>query len=177
MSSYSVLDSHEASGSGYELRKYSPQKRTVSVVGRMYFLPIPSTVFLKYWDKRRTILFTGMIKGDLVYQSLFPNVHYNGVCLGGTFYEDENSWNTHFCHKNKKIDDLVARFWSSDFNDYDNWSEGFHALRGNYGYLRDWKNLTMEQAIEKLYWGLIGSADDFILQCIEGLPALLEYDR
>ena len=175
MMKYSVLDKHEANGEGYEVRKYLPHKRTVSVCNRFYFIPIPYIVFMRYWDMHCTIFFNAIAKesDDVVYRACLPNINRNnGICLGGW----GDVWKTHFKHsRNATMDDLVSRFWASDFDDFENWTESKYAMRGNYGYFRKWGNLSLEEAVKKVNYHPI-MLNDFILQCIDGLETLMEYD-
>ena len=82
----------------------------------------------------------------------------------------------HFCQRPTwGIDALISHFWSSDFDMASEWSASYYAVKNNYGCFREWKALTLEQAIAKLSWNPI-TLNDFILQCIDGLPTLIKWD-
>lgn len=154
MANYRVLERDEAEGEGFEIRKYPPAKRTISVCGRTYFLPFPYIVFGFFWTPRYTCLSTAFAKdSDSIFFPCLPNVHNNYiVCLGGGWHEED--WTSHFSHDPKyTCDELISRFWQSDFHDIREWDYGSDAIDASYLSFHNWARLSPDDVMSRLSFG------------------------
>jgi hypothetical protein len=169
---YKVLSEFFHDGEGWEVRKYTPQKRTVIVGGREYFLQFPWLVFMKLISKRNAYLSLAFAKEDdfRVYAPLLPNcgLYTNRniwtVCLGSGYTEIEYG---HYLQRSEiKFDAFVARFWSTRFDSYDGWDLAKDASYDIFGYsrLHAWGRMNLSEILDRLHlpYGSI-SLDDFIL--------------
>lgn len=154
MAIYRVLEKDEVKGEGFEIRKYPPSKRTISICNRTYFLSLPYVVFGFFKNPKFTCLATAFAKdSESIFFPPLPNVYNNYiVCLGGGAHND--NWTSHFSHSpHHTIEDLISRFWQSDFHSIDEWTDAEDALFSNYRSFHDWAKLSPDQVIEKLRFG------------------------
>jgi hypothetical protein len=152
---YGVL----AKGSDFEVRLYLPCKRTVKIMGRFYFLPIPYMVYGKYTgaNKNGTIgtwLYVAMTDrkltkkslGKLVYYTPLGNVSGWQACLDNPRLDGNFDPNRgHYVQPlEDAFEDLLYKFWSHEFN-----NAGMKkSLTAFGGRLHEWAKMTPKQALK-----------------------------
>lgn len=172
---YRILDKFSHNNEGWEVRKYNPQKRTVWIAGREYFLQFPWIVFMRLWSKNKSYFSVAFAKeGDsIVYTPMLPHCSTDNscdlwvVCLGGGYdwNDDDDSGFRHYCHPSRiSLDDMIARFWTSHFASFDYWHINKDAIREAFGEINPihkWQKSNLDQVLAVLQnpTGL----DEFIL--------------
>jgi len=130
-----------------EIREYPPQRRTVEISGKFYNLPFPYLIFLGEEFHRDIETFSlifakSPIKSlhSEVYTAPLPNVFLptGHICIG--IQLDDNYG----------FDGLLNAFWQTAFKSYDYSGGDITALRKNYGSLKKWSELTIDEALKKL---------------------------
>jgi hypothetical protein len=109
------------SNGGFEVRKYPPQKRTIVVCGRYYYLSMPHIIFVKscgYRSKVQPCSFLHVAftdeSNDYVYFPPLSNIHSQtwAACIGGhrlSGYEFGVDCRHSF-------QELIMEFWGSNFS-------------------------------------------------------------
>ena len=150
---------------GMEVVKYPPQKRTVIVAGKYYFLQFPYTVFAKVdrGNDKCTLHFAfARESDDFVYFPPFAHVEGSmwSVCMGayyqfllpyGAKRQDGLRAGSFVIGRNLPLKDLVEGFWATSLNPpSDNYFvTAYNALVMNYGRYHDWARLTLPQVLNK----------------------------
>jgi len=150
--SYRLLHKKSTGNLLLEIREYPPQRRTIEILGRFYNLPFPYLIFLKEGNVDRNHLYAFSLifaKSPIkslhseVYTAPLPNVFLPKGRICNIPYSKFNSYNPSF-------DGLITDFWRRAFKGY-NYSGGdITALRKNYGSLKNWSELTIDEALKRL---------------------------
>jgi len=147
--SYRLLHKKSTGNLLLEIREYPPQRRTIEILGRFYNLPFPYLIFLKEGNVDRNHLYAFSLifaKSPIkslhseVYTAPLPNVFLptGHICIG--IQLDDNYG----------FDGLLNAFWQTAFKSYDYSGGDITALRKNYGSLKKWSELTIDEALKKL---------------------------
>ena len=167
---YQVL----AKGSDFEVRLYPSCKRTVKIIGRFYFLPIPYMVYGKYTGANKngiigTWLYVAMADrkltknslGKFVYYIPLGNVNRWQACLdkppvyphhpANPHLTDDGVFNPNRGHYVQPLEDtfedLLYKFWSHEFNN----NLAFHCKKSLVafgGRFHEWAKMTSKDALK-----------------------------
>lgn len=130
-------------GKNFEVRKYPPRKRFVSIAGREYWLPFPYIVFGWRLYSDCSYLYLGFAKEDdeSVFFPAIPNVidpHWC-LCLG--------RHDGHYRRPEKDMESMIARFWQTSFDSTGMWPVSERSLKVHYGSFHAWQALSKSEAV------------------------------
>lgn len=178
---YRIIDEFSHNGEGWEVRKYNPQRRTVRICGRDYFLQFPWVVFMRLWSNDKSYFSVVFAKDDdsIVYAPMLPHCSVSTdklwiVCLGGYDWNDgDDSWLNHYCHpSNISFNDMITRFWTSSFTSFDYWHLDRFTIREAFGEvnpIHNWERSNLDQVLAVLQNPT--ELDEFILTTLSAISS------
>jgi hypothetical protein len=145
MSEYDVLYQHET----VEIRRYTPQKRTIRSGMQDYFLQMPYMIFARRKDGYGNFLYVAFGKEDdqTVYFPSLGNIQGDSwaLCAGRDGGNDEFTMDEEF-----SFDEMITNFWMSGFATPNPscFVEAYKALRRNFGgAYKNWQKMSLEEVL------------------------------